>query len=102
MILSLLVVSLLVLILNIPFGYWRANVSKFSFQWVLAIHLPVPFIVALRLLFSISFDWYTFIFLMAAFFLGQSLGAYIYKNFKSFCLSSSSCLVMDVIRCVKH
>ena len=37
---ALFVVALVVFLLNIPFGYWRANVRKFSLQWGLAIHIP--------------------------------------------------------------
>ena len=72
---KLLEITSLVFVLNIPFGYWRANVRKFSTQWFLAIHIPVPFIIALRLLSGIGFAWYTYLFLVGAFFLGQQLGS---------------------------
>ncbi|MCK5137727.1 MAG: hypothetical protein KAR19_18220 [Bacteroidales bacterium] len=58
---KLIIITILVLVLNIPFGYWRANVSRFSTQWFLAIHIPVLFIVALRLLSGIGFSWYTYL-----------------------------------------
>ena len=64
---KLTIIALLVFILNIPFGYWRANVKRFSSQWFLAIHLPVPFIIALRILSGIGFAWYTYLFLVGAF-----------------------------------
>jgi len=99
MITQLIVVSLLVFLLNIPFGYWRANVRKFSWQWVLAVHIPVPFIIALRLLVSIGFAWHTYVFLVGAFFLGQRFGAYLLKWMKQHCKQTTSCLVMDVVRC---
>ena len=34
-----------VLVLNLPFGFWRSRVKKFSVPWFLAIHLPVPMII---------------------------------------------------------
>lgn len=37
------------LLLNLPFGAWRKREKKFSLEWWLAIHIPVPCIVALRL-----------------------------------------------------
>lgn len=57
---NLLTVAALVFLLNIPFGYWRANVRKFSFPWVLSVHVPVPFVIALRLLSGMGFQLVTF------------------------------------------
>lgn len=47
--------TLTVFLLNLPFGYWRSGNAPFSRQWMLAIHLPVPFVIALRV-FS-GFGW---------------------------------------------
>ncbi len=101
MIIKLTSIAILVFVLNIPFGYWRANVKRFSAQWFLAIHLPVPFIVALRLLSGIGFAWYTYLFLVGAFFLGQKFGAVVIRWVHKRCHQASSCLVMDLIRCSK-
>ena len=67
-------IAAIVLILNMPFGYWRASAKKFSVQWVLAIHLPVPMIAALRIYSGLGWRMATFPFLIAAFFLGQFVG----------------------------
>ncbi len=40
---------LLVFIINLPFGYMRSKAAKFSRQWMMAIHLPVPFVFLLRI-----------------------------------------------------
>lgn len=96
---TLIIVTLIVFLLNIPFGYWRDNVKKFSLQWVLAVHIPVPFIIALRLLTTIGFAWYTYVFLVGAFFLGQKIGGTIHRRISGSCEQSSSCLVMDLYRC---
>ncbi|MBE9535655.1 MAG: hypothetical protein IMF07_00605 [Proteobacteria bacterium] len=53
----------LTLLLNLPFGYLRGRSRKFSFQWILYIHLPVPFVIVLRHMAGIS---YLFIPLMLA------------------------------------
>ena len=98
---KLIIVALLVFILNIPFGYWRANVKRYSAQWFLAIHIPVPFIVALRILSEIGFAWYTYIFLVGAFFLGQKLGSVLMNWIHKRCKQESSCIVMDLYRCAK-
>jgi hypothetical protein len=98
---KLILITGLVFVLNIPFGYWRANVRRFSLQWILAIHIPVPIIIALRLFSGIGFAWYTYIFLVGAFFLGQKSGAVIMKWIHTRCQQESSCLFMDLYRCGK-
>lgn len=98
---TLIIITVLVFFLNVPFGYWRANVLRFSTQWFLAIHIPVPFIVALRLLSGIGFGWQTYVFLVVAYFFGQQLGALILKWVHQYCHQESSCLVMDLYRCAR-
>ena len=71
-------VAIIVLLFNLPFGYWRAGVRKFSTQWILSIHLPVPFIIALRIFSGLGWRLMTFPVLIAAFFGGQLLGGWIY------------------------
>jgi hypothetical protein len=98
---ALLIVGFITFILNIPFGYWRANVKRFSLQWYLAIHLPVPAIIALRIFGGIGFHWTTYVVLVGAFFLGQFLGGKIYSRRSHQHKSPlTSCLVMDVYRCL--
>lgn len=41
-------VSIAALLINVPMGYWRSMVKKYSFQWFLAIHMAVPVIYTLR------------------------------------------------------
>lgn len=96
---KLLLISLLVLALNVPFGYWRANVKQFSLQWYLAIHVPVIFVVALRLVSHLGFAWYTYVFMFTAFFLGQKFGGLLIKRARRICDSVTSCMVMDLLRC---
>ncbi len=98
---KLILIAILVFILNIPFGYWRTNVKRFSTQWFLAIHIPVPFVVALRLLSGIGFSWYTYVFLVGGFFLGQQFGSILLKRIHARCHQESSCLVMDLFRCAR-
>lgn len=98
----LLLVSLIVLALNVPFGYWRANVKRLSLQWFLAIHIPVLFVIGLRLAFHLGFAWYTYVVLVFAFFLGQQFGSLMIKRLRRICDHVSSCLVMDLLRCRAH
>jgi len=70
----LLMVTAGVLVLNIPFGFWRAGVRKFSLPWILAVHLPIPCVVTLRLLTGLGWSLASFPFVIAAYVTGQYLG----------------------------
>lgn len=56
---TILVFGLVVLsfIISIPCGYLRQGYAKYSFIWFLLIHLPIPFIVLLRLKADISWHY---------------------------------------------
>ncbi|MFZ0447731.1 MAG: hypothetical protein WAL98_00690 [Desulfatiglandaceae bacterium] len=71
---TLWAVATAVLLLNLPFGYWRAGVSRFSVPWFLAVHVPVPAVIALRLMSGLGWRFITFPALIGAFFAGQFLG----------------------------
>ena len=92
------IVTLIVFLFNIPFGYWRANVRKFSLQWVIAIHIPVPFIIVLRIFSNIGFAWFTYIFLVGAFFSGQKLGYYLSQKMKARFGQATSFIFRDLLR----
>lgn len=77
----LLIVMAGVLVLNIPFGFWRAGVRKFSLPWILAVHLPIPFVIALRLLSGLGWSLASFPFVIAAYLTGQYLGAALWRAF---------------------
>ncbi len=68
------IVAGLVFLLNLPFGYWRARVKRYSRPWFLAIHLPVPGVILLRIFSGLGWYWLTFPVLVGAFFLGQLIG----------------------------
>jgi hypothetical protein len=95
---NLLFVTIFVFLLNLPFGYWRGNVKKYGLQWALAIHIPVPFVIAARIFSDIGFAFYTYPILVGAFFLGQYLGKLLYSRRKNLGLSPiTSCMVMDLV-----
>lgn len=71
---SLWTVALLVFLINLPFGYWRASVRKHSPQWFLAVHIPVPLVIALRIFSGLGWKLISFPVLVGAFFLGQFVG----------------------------
>ncbi len=77
------IVTLITFFFNMPWGYWRASVKKFSLKWFLAVHLPIPVIVFMRFYFKLGFQLYTYPFLVGAFFLGQYVGGRYYRKRKA-------------------
>jgi hypothetical protein len=71
---ALWLVAILVFVLNVPFGLWRSRVKIFSVQWILAVHLPVPLVVACRIFSGLGWHLITFPVLIGAFFCGQFAG----------------------------
>ena len=49
MALTMLLVSVVCLLVNIPMGMMRQRARKFSWQWLFWIHASIPVIIALRL-----------------------------------------------------
>ena len=71
--LRVITVLAVVVLVTLPFGFYRAYTRKFSLRWFLAIHLPVPLIFLARFESHLS---YAFIpFTSMAFAAGQMLGA---------------------------
>jgi len=100
---KLILVSLMVLCLNLPFGYWRANVDRFGLQWFLAIHIPVPFIILLRYLLHTGWHWSTFLFFISSFFFGQYIGGYLHRRHALYHPgNTSSCLFTDLFRDIRQ
>ncbi len=67
-------VAALILLLNLPFGFWRAGVRKLSAPWLVAVHAPVPLAIGLRMVSGLGFQWRTLPLFVVAFFGGQWLG----------------------------
>jgi hypothetical protein len=76
----LLVAAIVVFLINLPFGYWRSQVRRFSLRWILAVHAPVPLVVACRFLLGLGWHLITFPVLIGAFFAGQLAGAKLKKK----------------------
>jgi len=96
---KLLGIAVIIFILNIPFGYWRARVKRLSPQWFLAIHLPVPAVIALRLLSGLGWQIITFPVLMGAFFSGQFLGGRLQVRWGEQAKGAvTGCLILDLVR----
>jgi len=94
---NILTVASLVFILNLPFGYWRANERKLSTRWFLAIHTPVPFVIALRVFSGLGWQFITFPIMIGAFFGGQLIGGKLHlMRSKRPGSQVTSCLILDL------
>jgi hypothetical protein len=72
---SLIQLMLIVFLINIPFGYWRSKSDRFSRKWMMAVHLPVPFVFLIRII--SGFSWTIIPLLMISFATGQFVGGKI-------------------------
>jgi hypothetical protein len=70
----------LVCAVNMPFGYWRAGLARLSPAWFVAIHAPVPLVFVIREWFSLEWRLASLPLFLAAYFLGQWLGARIRRG----------------------
>jgi len=66
---------------NLPFGAWRATVKRFSLQWFLSIHLPIPLILLLRTSLGLSAGYIAVSLTCAV--AGQLLGAWLFCRLRS-------------------
>lgn len=73
-------IALLILVMNLPFGAWRAGVRKLSPSWFVAIHAPVVLAIGMRVLIGVPFRLATLPIYVAAFFLGQLAGARVRRS----------------------
>lgn len=71
---------ILSLIISIPCGYIRQNYAKYSFMWFFLIHLPIPFIVLLRI--EAGLDWHFIPFTLGGSFAGQIIGGALSRRRK--------------------
>jgi hypothetical protein len=64
----------LIVLVNLPFGFWRGGVPRLSARWFLAIHLPVLLVIGVRLLLDLPFTLWILPVTVGSFALGQWLG----------------------------
>ncbi len=73
-----LILIVIVFLINLPFGYMRSKTTKFSRQWIMAIHIPVPFVFLLRT-FS-GLNWTIIPLLVLSDIAGQMVGGKLNKR----------------------
>ena len=67
-------VALLVFVINLPFGYWRASVRRLSPRWFLAAIISMPIVIALWVYSGRGLKLINFPVIIGAYFLGQFVG----------------------------
>ena len=67
-------VALMISLINLPFGWWRAGVKKLSRPWFVAVHVPVLLAIALRIAIGVPLRLVTLPLFVFAFAAGQFLG----------------------------
>jgi hypothetical protein len=60
--------------MNLPLGYLRAGVKKFSVRWFIAVHAAIPLVVLLRIVMGVGWQLATFPLFAGAYVLGHFLG----------------------------
>ena len=70
----------LAFVISVPCGCLRQNYKKYSFMWFFLIHLPIPFIVLLRL--EARLDWHVIPLTLSGSVVGQIVGGMISRRRK--------------------
>jgi hypothetical protein len=87
---SLWVAAVLIVLMNLPFGFWRAGVPRFSRDWFVAVHAPVPLAVGLRIAMGLGWRLKFLPVLVFSYFLGQFLGGRARKRRSALTLSEDT------------
>lgn len=75
---TLIVLILTVVLVNIPLGYCRQGVEKFTFAWYFYVHISIPFIIYLRI--KSGYSWKIIPLTVAGAVLGQLVGGRVRKR----------------------
>lgn len=68
----------LAIIVNIPLGYFRQAVQKFSFAWYFYVHISIPLIIYLRI--KSGYSWKFIPLTLAGTIIGQIIGGRIRRK----------------------
>lgn len=75
---SVLLITLFTFLVHLPFGYLRSRSTKYSFKWFMYIHIPIPFIILIRIITNTDYKFIP-LFVIAAI-LGQLFGGKLKFN----------------------
>jgi len=75
------ILVVLVTLLNLPFGAWRVTTTRYSLLWFLAVHVPVPLAIVVRV--AMGYGYALLPFLVAGAVAGQILGARLFAAWRA-------------------
>jgi hypothetical protein len=75
---SILLITLFAFLVHIPFGYLRSRSKKYSLKWFMYIHIPIPFIILIRIITNTDYKFIP-LFILAAV-TGQFIGGKLEFN----------------------
>ncbi len=78
MVLPIAIAGLVAILINLPFGIWRARCSRFSWQWFAALHMSIPLVIFVRI--AAGLGWTAAPLTVAGAMLGQVVGARIARS----------------------
>ncbi len=89
-------------VINMPFGYWRAYSSEHCrrLEWILAVHAPVAFIAPLRAAVGVSLSPQSLPLLVCfilAYFAGQRIGGILYSHARRRNARTTRCMFADML-----
>lgn len=93
---EIILLGLTVFLINIPFGYWRANTKSRSIEWLATIHIPVIMIIFIRFQFDIDFTIISVLTNIFSFILGQFIGMKLFVLMRRTGINGTSCLIIDL------
>jgi len=76
----LICLVILAFLVSVPCGYIRQNYAKYSFMWFLLVHIPIPFIVLLRI--EAGLSWHYIPLTLGGAIGGQLAGGYLSRRRK--------------------
>ncbi len=88
-------ILLVTFIVNVLFGYWRAATRKLTAEWFASVHLPIPIVYSLRILYAVPITHIPLF--IVGYFLGQFSGGKIRKRLE-LKMSPTRCLIADLMR----
>ena len=71
---------ILAFMISVPCGYIRQNYPKYSFIWFMLIHIPIPFIVLLRI--EAGLSWHYIPLTLGGSVAGQIIGGHLSRRRK--------------------
>jgi len=72
--------TIIAFLVSVPCGYLRQNYKKYSFMWFLLIHIPIPFIVLLRI--KMGLGWQVIPLTLGGSVAGQIVGGIVSRRRK--------------------